>query len=667
MVNRVIGVCLAALLVIFSVNTDLWGEDKRKPVKIEGKSVLPLRVLARPFSNIYGEKDEGSQVMKENVPAFQPFYVYTRPSPEDLELESGWYEVGSDNRGTIIGWMKSDDVFEWKQTMCLSYRHPEGRNPVLMFDRKGYLLELVQDQPADRAAKVENLYSAIDTKQIPENFPVKSVEPKKAVDITEQFYLLPILGHETVQIDGREGRLVKLAAVTKAASDARVESDIRTNQNYLEEAVEDKIDVEENKIKDLQIDIVWVMDTTVSMRPYIEKTLEVAKNASQLITKNPDVSESIHFGFWGYRDSAQDIEGIGYTTMNYTPELQNIDQFLQTLSGIEVTTVDSVDYPEDVFSGVNESIINTAWTPGALKYVILVGDAPSHDPNHDWNLSKMTQETLRALADEKSVFLYALHVKDPRAKKFHEKAETQFQTLSQNRGVGTPTYDSVDSNDQEGFVQATEILANSMISLISQAKQGQVYTGGGQEEDAPVGLIRPLAAIGIGTYNNDANLVIDGQMPDQGSGWNGDQCVWWNGTEPAIFIDLGDLYEIQKISVQIDHNDDYLIEVSSDGVQYETFLEISKNLGEIGWGMDTLSSDMDSPDYVQELAVSPKKARSLKISAVGGDNSYSVSEVQVFTAKSADTTVVDKAPEATGGGELGSLEEDVAVGRFLGY
>jgi len=42
---------------------------KRMPVKIEGKKLLPLRVLARPFSNIYTDKSLESPIVQSDVPA----------------------------------------------------------------------------------------------------------------------------------------------------------------------------------------------------------------------------------------------------------------------------------------------------------------------------------------------------------------------------------------------------------------------------------------------------------------------------------------------------------------------------------------------------------------------------------------------------------------------
>jgi len=161
---------------------------KRVPVKIEGKKLLPLRVLVRPFSNIYTDKSLESPVVQSDVPAMQPFYVYARPTAEDRELEAGWYEVGTNSQGKIIGWMQSKDVFEWKQTMCLVYTHPEGRKPVLMFDTKSSVKDIIQASDEERAKSVAKYYTAIDDKNISKNFAVKSVEPKRAVDIQKEFY-----------------------------------------------------------------------------------------------------------------------------------------------------------------------------------------------------------------------------------------------------------------------------------------------------------------------------------------------------------------------------------------------------------------------------------------------------------------------------------------------
>lgn len=463
-------------------------EGRRRSVTLEGKTVLPLRVLARPFSHIYREKDVSKGTIKENLPVFQPYYVYTRPDARDIELQDGWYEVGEDNRGNVLGWMRAADVFEWKQTMCLSYTHPEGRHPVLMFGNKGALEQIVKSPAKERTLKAKALYAAIDARQIPSDFPVRSVEPKQAVDISKQFYFLPILNFQQIELEGREGRLLQLAAATATNPEARQSTDLQENPGYLAQATQETAVAGNQVLQQLKVDVVFVMDTTVSMRPYIKSTLEVIKGVAKGITEDPILAESIYFGAWGYRDPVDQIEGIGYTTYNYTPELQSVDKFIETLSQVEVTKVDSVDYPEDVFSGIADALAKTTWTPGAMRVMVLLGDAPGHKLGHKYNVSGQNPSSLRTLANDTKVYLFALHVKEPRAKRFHTEAEEQFRALSRNKGMGQDSaYFAVSSRDMTAFAQAAADLTGSLNVMLAQAKQGKVMAG-------PVAPQQPPAA-----------------------------------------------------------------------------------------------------------------------------------------------------------------------------
>jgi len=449
--------------------------DRLKPVTIEGKSILPLRVLARPFSNIYTSKDINNGTVKENIPAFQPYYVYTRPTAEDLELQDGWYEIGADNRGNVLGWMQAKDVFEWKQTMCLAYTHPEGRKPVLMFANRAPLAAIIGKDTQSRQSDVNKLYDALATKIIPEDFPIRSVEPKQAIDISSQFYLLPILSYEEMEIDGREGRLLNIAAATAGGSDARESTDIAQNKGYLETANQDASDVNAGVLKQMKMDVVFVSDTTVSMRPYIKATLDVIKQVAQELGADPTTAESLRFGVWGYRDPVDKIPNIGYTTYNYTPQLLPVNDFVNVLAQVDVTKIDSDDYAEDVFSGINNAVSQTAWNDGAIRIIVLLGDAPGHELGHKYNASGHSTQTLRALSDDASIYLYAMHVKAPRAVKYHEPAEMQFMELSANPGMqGGSAYYSMSSENIDGFKQVASDISYALTSMLKTAKEGNM-------------------------------------------------------------------------------------------------------------------------------------------------------------------------------------------------
>ncbi len=479
---------LTLALVLFCAS--IGAAEKRVPVKLEGKSVLPLRVLSKPFATIYEAKGATDKIVEENVPAFRSFYVYTRPTAMDLELEDAWYEVGSDNRGGVVGWMKQDDVFEWKQALCLMYTHPLGRQPVLMFESRKFSRDLVEKKAAERVSVAEDLYAKIEAGTISKDFPVISVEPQKAVDITKEFYLLPILEYEDIEVENREGRLLKLAAVTNSGATAREKSDIRTNKNYLSKANESQTQTTNEKLQDMKVDVVWVIDTTASMQGYIDKTLEVVKNISSDIGDNEAVKNAVKFGVWGYRDAADEIQGMEYTTKNYTPELRHVDEFIPELSQVKAVRVSSKGYEEDMFSGMADAISATPWTEGAMRFIILVGDAPSHIAGHKWNASGQDENSLHGLAADRKIFVSAIHLKDPKAAKFHDLTEIQMRTLATNPGMTEENYWPVDASDLDAFAaistQISGTISGSIASILNaaQASAAQEKQGAAKEGEA---------------------------------------------------------------------------------------------------------------------------------------------------------------------------------------
>lgn len=447
---------------------------ERTPVTIGESSSLSLRVLTRPMASLYADAT-GKTVLKSNLPAFQSYFVYDRPTGEALDSGTGWYEVGTDEKGTIAGWIKAEDLFEWKQTMCLTYTHPEGRHPVLMFDDEDALAKLAQSEAAKRVENAQNLYAAIDSaakgeKELPANFPVLSIEPKMAVDVSKQFYLLPILEHKTATFDGREGRLLRVAAVSGNGSKARERSDLRSNKDYLAAAATGA-EAHAKKLEEMKVDLVWVVDTTRSMGPYIDSVRAIMQNVSKQVAADPALNGKISFGAWGYRDS-ESIAGIEYNTRNFTPQLQPVDTFVKTLDGMQETKIDSVDLPEDMFAGVADAIEKTAWRENSLRFVVLVGDAPSHDAGHKWNSSGQDENTLRALATDRHINLFALHILPPTAKKFNKIGERQFTCLATNPGQEKAMYGAVRGSGMAAFDKQAALIATAVIDFGSNAAKG---------------------------------------------------------------------------------------------------------------------------------------------------------------------------------------------------
>jgi len=298
-----------------------------------------------------------------------------------------------------------------------------------------------------------------------------------------------------INIDGREGRILQLAAVSGAAADAREKTDIRENTQYAEAARKTSADAAAGVAKEVSFDIVWAIDTTRSMGPYIDATRDVVVEVSKKLAANEEISKRLHFGVWGYRDPVEDIPGIEYTTKNFTPALQNIQDFGATMDTVKETKVDSVDFPEDVFSGLSDAIEKTAWTPGAMRIIVLVGDAPGHELGQKWNLSGLDETTARALATRSNITLLTIQIRPQGAVKFQKIAEKQFKTLALGAGMDTPAYYSVDGKDMNSFAAITGTIVASLQQIVNEAQKGTLAAAIAENKNLATEVSGEMAAL----------------------------------------------------------------------------------------------------------------------------------------------------------------------------
>ena len=397
---------------------------------MELSTQLPLRALPRPFSSLYRDAQAAADgVVRANLPAFKPLYVFERKGLDlsDPTEPKGWYRVGA-SRAAAEGWMQARDVLEWRQALLLSYTHPgnplEGRRPVLMFRERSALEGIVDDM--DMAGRAEALYKDIDAGKTPDT--VVSMEPKRFVDITQNFYMLPILQWSQTQIAGDDVRLLQLAAAVPRSRGA----DSLENPEYRSQAEVGR-DAAGAALKGVKADIVFVVDTTRSMQPFIDMTRDAVAEMARRFTG--DKADRVRFGLVTYRDSIEAVPQLEYLARNLTPELVDA----ATLAGLlekdaRATAVGSLDYAEEAFAGV-ETALSSRWREDALRFVILVGDASSHPKGHAQNKTKKDETDLRREYDDQQVHLLAIHLQDPRAKEDHPAAAAQFAHLSRVRGT----------------------------------------------------------------------------------------------------------------------------------------------------------------------------------------------------------------------------------------
>lgn len=124
-----------------------------------------------------------------------------------------------------------------------------------------------------------------------------------------------------------------------------------------------------------------------------------------------------------------------------------------------------------------------------------------------------------------------------------------------------------------------------------------------------------------GAYNSNATLsnISDGVTPANGTSYNiPGQTVWWSGSSTYFTIDFGDLVAFDQALLSVDHNDNYLVSYSTDGVSFTDLFSVLRTEGTVNWGVEAFEKSFDTVT-----------ARYLRVSGSGGDSAYGIGELHV--------------------------------------
>jgi len=158
---------------------------------------------------------------------------------------------------------------------------------------------------------------------------------------------------------------------------------------------------------------------------------------------------------------------------------------------------------------MNNAINDTNWRENAIRFIILVGDAPSHRAGHKWNLSGQNEDTLRSMANDGSVSIFAVHIFNPKAKKFQELSLEQYKTLSTNKGNTQPSFKEVLSSDLDQFQEFTDTITSALAKNIDRLKIYKFSDLNSSKEEPIVVKDTPKARGELSFVNDDKKVDID--------------------------------------------------------------------------------------------------------------------------------------------------------------
>ncbi|WP_428929770.1 vWA domain-containing protein [Marinibacterium sp. SX1] len=487
------GLAVVALLAVTLLAAS--GARAQSPLLVDGTSTVFQRVLTRPAAEV---RDAPDGRLVDRYAAFQPFYVFAR--------ENGWVQIGPSAARPPIGWAEENRVVDWKHNIIAAFTNPAGRSRQLIFDTENDLRGLMNHE-ALRDVQ-ERLVAEASANTVDGQLGVVSVEPAEYVNIRDRLYVMPILDfvEDLHPMNYEDVLLMQVASINK---------DEKPTTLVAQESDSDSFDV----------GIVFVLDTTSSMRNYIALTRRVLQDTVTRIA-GTEIGNLVNFGVVGFRDNVDAVPEIEYRTRMLANLERRGDQtpVLDALAeATDVTLVSTPGFNEDSFAGVEDAIDLIDWDqaqaggdPINARYVILVTDAGPKDARDPNARSPIGPVELQAEAEDRNIALMTLHLKTPGGAGTHEYAAGAYRSLS--RFGGGEFYFPIEGGSEEAFEGVASRLVTAITDHVRTIQGEQTILAEEDTDENLKGLFEAVELAWLGSRKGT-------QAPDVITGWVSDKAV----------------------------------------------------------------------------------------------------------------------------------------------
>lgn len=502
----------ALLVAVLLAVAPLALAAEREALPLAGKAGLYQRVLTRPGAALVarpGQPDPKAQAL----PPLTVLYVYARQSVGGQD----WIEAGAAAKNGAQGWLPAAQAIDWRQTLTVAFARTANRAPALFFKDRESLTHLLESEQSVK--ETERLRAAIASGRIPADFPVIAKEPETYVDPNRQFYLLPILGFQEADLEsGHTAMLLNVAAVTLQAGD----------QDLLASDMAPAQSAAPARPADYRAGIVFVIDTTTSMGPYIDRTRAAVRRIYDRLKGSP-LGGALSFGLVAFRDNVEAAPGLDYVSRVAATLKDGRDPaaFLSKVARVEEAKVSSKGFNEDAFAGIYDAIEQIDWRGYAGRFIVLITDAGARDAKDPLGRTHLGPDRLRLLAQEKDqvsgggkIAIATLHLLTPEGRQTHAAATAQYRALSRWGDAGD-LYFPVAGGAVDAFGTQVDALADALLAQLEAIRSGQLIevpqgprASETERKTALVGRAMQLAYLGR-EQGSRAPRLIDAWVSDR--------------------------------------------------------------------------------------------------------------------------------------------------------
>lgn len=425
------------------------------PLLQEGKTSLFQRVVSHPGAKLLAEPKADAKTVQENVVPFTAFYVFAR--------NGNWLQVGL-SAAAPEGWLEAAQATDWNQSLTLLFAPRAGREPVLFFKTEQDLSALCAADDMEKqldallaaAARISHADSGTPPAAAAD-LPILASEPAGAQGAVSEkrFYLMPILDMK----DPFEG--VKFLRV--ASIDPGHHGKGGKGRNGPPKT-----------------GIALVIDTSISMKPYIDQSLNVVRRIYDTIEKDK-LADKVGFAVVAFRSSTRATPGLEYEArvVSDFATAKNRKSLEEKLAQAQEAKISSHDFNEDSLAGVYKAVQDLNWEEYSSRLILVITDAGPLRSGDPYASVAMGVNELNDLARQKGIWITVLHIKSPGGVKNHGYAEQSYRALGRLSGQRS-NYQAVSApTPAEGarqFAAVAKTLAEGMVAMVKNTAEGKVMT-----------------------------------------------------------------------------------------------------------------------------------------------------------------------------------------------
>lgn len=411
--------------------------SRDRPLRLEGRQSLFQRVLGKPGARLFdapGALGEGRA-----LPAFAVFYVYRRQTLG----ETLWLEVGAGNDGRRDGWLPAAQVVEWRHNLVLRFAARSGRAPALFLRDASSLERLLADPQQARAMREAARSGGAG--------PLLGVEPVESAVPAERFYLLPILEARAIlAAGGQPAQLLRVASLDPGDTAPAGEGAAPAGAAP-------------------RLAIVLVVDTSASMRPYLERLGRLVGDLPRRLAERagPGGVGFALVGFGGAAGADAPAQVLAALDAGGDPR-----RFVEATGRLAAVATDGPDGREDAFAGVMRAVGGLDWSAYDGRLILLISDAaalPGRDPQGHTGLDAAE---VREAARARGIGLFALHLGGAPGTPEQALAERQYRTLSGDPDPRLGEFYVPAGAAAGAFEAAFDGLATAFAGLLQAARDG---------------------------------------------------------------------------------------------------------------------------------------------------------------------------------------------------